>query len=57
MNSAKFQDANLIQISVVFLSTNNNLKEKLRKNTIFDYIKNNKIPQNKYNQKNDRPVC
>ena len=45
-----------IQKSVAFLYTNYKLSEREIKNPIYDFIKNSKLPKNKFNQGGKRLV-
>ena len=57
MNSVKLQDIKInIQKSVAFLYTNNNQKERLRKQSHLQLHQKHKIPRNKFNQRGERPL-
>ena len=58
MNSVKLQDTKLIFRNPLHFYTliTNSEKEKLRNYLIYNYIKKNKIPRNKSNQRGKRIV-
>ena len=58
MNSVKLQDVKLTYRNLLHFYTLITIyqKEKLRKHSIFNYIRKNKIPRNKFSQGGERLV-